>query len=294
MIPPRGFNAELYPLRHKFLHSFGLGGVTATQNSTIAAIIRCSSDSAMNDPDVTDTNPHHPQFAQETGVLVSKMSMIERIKIMMSFTLTEDALNDGVRSMSVKYMPMFGSFAEKLASTDDRTSATAASVLELVTDATNEDVIPLYLTNDLPTSAGASTLIHPVSTVNDTEVFGDLGLTTNLVMEPVAWDNAQFFNAISFFTNKGAIKSMVGKQRTIRLTDTHPHKTVFINKFVPRAVRRCVPFSFFSMLFHLPLDSESDQNFYSGALTTSKPHIGVKMHCQYHEWNADHNQKVDA
>ncbi len=293
MIPPRGFKAELYPLRHKFSYGFGLGAVTGNQNSTMVTFVRGSADTAMINPDAIEVNPHHANFAQETGVMCHQMSIIDKIKINMSFTLTEDAVTDGIKALTVKYMPIFVSFPEKLASVDDTTSATAASVLELIGDATNQDVTPLYNTS-LPVSAGVSHKNHPVSTVNDTEVFGDLNLTTNLSMEAVAWDNEAFFNSMSFATNKGALRSMVGSQRSIYLTDNRPTQRVFINKFVPGQIRRIVDHSFFGMLFHCPLDSESDQPFYSGALTTSKCHVGIKLQCSYHEWNADHIQEMET
>ncbi len=292
MIPPRGFKAELYPLRHQFLYAGGLNGVTGTLNSTMVSIVRSSGDSAMNNPDTINTNPHHPSFKVETGPLVHQMSIIEKIKMQMQFTLTEDALADGMKSATVKYMPIFMSFPEKMASTDEETGATAASILEVVSDATNEDVTPLYNTVDMPVSAGNSDLQMPMSTVNDTEVFGDLNLTVNLLVEGVAWNNKQFFEALRFFTNKGAISSMVGKQRSIHLTDTHPTQRIFINKFPPRAVRRIVPHSAFFMLLHMPLDSKSDQAFYSGALTSAKSHIGYKLNVTFNEWNADHLQEM--
>jgi len=215
MIPPAGFKAELYPLRHKFLHILGLGAVTATQNSSILTIVRGSADTAMNNPNTIEVNPHNANFAQETGVMCHQMSILEKIKLTISITMTEDALTDGCKNMTVKYMPIFTSFPEKLASIDDTSSATAASVLELVYDATNQDVTPLYAGGSAVASAGASTKNHPVSTVNDTEVFGDLNLTTNLANEVVAWDNSAFFDSLKFATNKGAIRSMVGRQRSV-------------------------------------------------------------------------------
>ncbi len=294
MIPPRGFKAELYPLLHRLDYSFALGLLQDSKNSVIATIVRGSKDSAMNNPNTIEVNPHNTNFAQETGVMCHQMSILEKIKLSISFTLTEDAITDGVKSLVVKYMPIFSSFPEKLASTDAETGFTAASVLELIHDATNEDVTPLTAANDVVVSAGVSHKSHPVSTVNDTEVFGDLNLGTDLKMETVAWDNTLFFQAMKFFTNKGAIRSMVGNQRSVYLTDTRPTKRVYINKFVPASVRRIVNGSFFGMLFHLPLDSEVDQAFYSGAITTAKPHVGIKMNVSYNEWNVDHIQDVET
>ncbi len=292
MIPPRGFVAERYPLRHKFQYGFGLNVLNGALGATICTIVKGSKDTGMTKANAIEVNPHNSLFLQETGALCHQMSILEKIKISMHFTLTEDAITDGCKSMTVKYMPIFVSFPEKLASTDAETGFTAASVLELVGDATNEDVTPLFTNNACPQGAGVSGTTHPMSTVNDTEVFGDMNLTGDTTMEPVTWDNDLFYNAVKFFTNKGAIRSMVGQQRDIRLTDRSPTKHVFINKFVPGAVRRIVSHSYFGMLFLLPQDNDYEQSFYSGATTDAKPHVGIKMLTTYHEWNSDHIQDV--
>ncbi len=294
MIPPRGFKSELYPLRHRFVFGVGLNATTTTQNSTMLSIIRGSADTAMNNPNTIEVNPHNANFLQESGALCHQMSIIDRIQITMKFTLTEDAITDGMKSVTCKYMPIFNSFAEKLSSTDKATSATAASVMELIYDATNQDVTPLYNTVATPVSAGASDIVHPVSTVNDTEVFGDLNLTTNTALEGITWSNTAFFNAAKFFTNKGAINALHGNQKQVHLTDARPTQRVFIDKFVPRQVRRIVDGSYFGMMFHVPTDATGEQDFYSGALTTAKPHVGIRMMINYHEWNADHIQDIET
>ncbi len=289
MRPPPGFKTELYPLFHNLFYSFGLSLKDSAENSTIMTFVK--NYKGVNNADTITTNPHNANLDTETGAICNKMSIIENLTLSMKFTLTEDAITDGVTSVRLITMPIFTVFPEKLDSTDDVTTTTGAAILELTKDATQEDITPAFATK-LSTGAGAGSLSHPVSTVNFTEVFGTLNLTTNTAMEGVPWNNNIFWKCMRNYTNKGAIKSMVGRQRTIRLTKDHPTKTVYIKKFVPRAVRRIMPYSYFGMLVHLPLDSEHEQDYYSGATTTDKPHVGVKSVCNYKEWNIDHIQEM--
>jgi len=288
--PPAQLKAELYPLRHKFGSDLGLSLVTTAANSSMITIVK--NYKSANNPDTINVNPHHASFARETGAICAPMSVIDNIKISMTFTLTEDAITDGVKSAKVKYMPIMNSFSEKMESVDDKTTTTAKAVLELTADATEEDVTPLYTASSLAIGAGAVTGLHPASSVNFTEVFGTMNLSVNTSYEEIAWDNKVFFDAMKYYTNKGAIRSMVGRQRTILLTDTQPTKSVFINKFPPRAVRRIMPYSFFGMLLHAPLDSEVDQAYYSGIITAAKAQIGIKFQITYDEWNLDHLQEM--
>ncbi len=287
MIPPKGFKSELYPLRHRFDYGVGLSLVQDAVNTTMCTLVK--NYGAVVNPNTILVNPHNGGFEVETGAICSPMSIIDKMKLRMNFTLTEDAITDGVKSAVVQYLPIFTSFLEKLDSTDDKTTTTAKAILELTTNSTEEDVTPAFGTKlNLGASTGSTN--HPVSTANFTEVFGTLNLTTNIACEGVPWSNEDFFNATRYYTNKGAIRSMVGRMRTVKLTDTFPTKFININKFVPRAVRRIVPYSFFAMLFHCPRGIDNETPYWSGAVTTAKPQIGIKMKVTYDEWNPEHEQ----
>jgi len=291
MIPPRGFKAEMYPLRHRIAYAFGLGALTDTSNSTIMTFVKNYKQSVK--ADTITTNPHNPNLDVETGAICNKMSIIDKLSISMHFTLTEDALADGIESLKVMYMPIFTVFGEKLDSVDTVTTTTAAAVLELTKDATAEDITPAFGTK-LFTAAGNADKNHPVSSVNFTEVFGTLNLTTNVAMEAVPFFNLTLQRALKYYTNKGAIRSMIGRMRWITLTKQRPTVSIYIRKFVPRAVRRILPYSFFGMLVHTPIDSDSEAPYWTGAVTTSKVHVGVKCLVNYHEWNIDNIQEMET
>lgn len=291
MIPPRGFKAEQYPLFHHFIYSVGLNLGTATNNSTILTFVK--NYKGANDPSTVIVNPHDTDLDAETGAICTPMSIIDKLQYSMHFTLTEDAIDDGHTAVKVKYMPIFTSFPHRLEEADIDTSLTVAALLELTKDATQEDVTPAFST-DMVGGVAANQRTHPVSTVNFTEVFGTLNLGTDLVMEGVPWDSNVFFKASKRYTNKGALNSCHGNMRTITLTKTRPTFSVFSRRFVPRDVRRIVPYSYLGMLLHLPIDSDIEQPYYSGAVSSGKAAVGVKAIIDYHEWNPNHNQDVTA
>ncbi len=291
MIPPKGFKAEIYPLRHKFMYSCGLSILQASNNSTMFTLAKNYKQAVK--PDTITVNPHNANFDVETGAICNPMSILDKMVISMHFTLTEDSITDGIKSAKVMYMPIFTSFDGRLDSTDTVTTTTAAALLELTKDATAEDVTPAFATN-LNVDAGTSDRDHPVSTVNFTEVFGTLNLSADLLMEGVPWIHDTFLKGLKYYTNKGALRSMIGRARWLTLTDNHPSKTVYIKKHVPRDVRRIQPYSFFGMLIHVPIQNDFSQYFYSGATTTAKPNVGVKALITYDEWHPDHIQEMST
>ncbi len=306
MIPPRGFKAEQYPLRHKLLYSFGLSMKGDTQNSAFAMLIHSSSDMDV-ETNTVQVNPHNTAYETDAGPLVRQMSIIDKLNLSIRFNMTslcndkahtsglagaEVFSGDGISHIKLLWRPIFFSFPEKLDAADDDTTTTVAAILALTKDATNEDVVPLT-TNKLPVT-GPSDLSVPISTVNAVQVKEDFNMTTDLTAEDHVWDETLFQEAMRRYTNKGALKACVGRTRFVNLSRQRPYKTFYISKFVPRAIRRIVPYSFMGIQIHMPADSDVDQDYMDATLTGAKAHVGVKLICNYHEWNMDHDQGMGS
>ncbi len=289
MIPPKGFKAMLNPLRHKFAYSVGLSTV-GVLNSTIITLVK--NYKPVNNPNLVIVNPHAAGFDVETGAICGPMSIVDRLKLSMTFSMTKEATDDSMDAVKVQWMPIFGSFAEKYEAADDKTGTSVAALLELTKAGTEEDITPAFASK--LTVVGSSDLLHPVTTVNFTEVFGTLNLTTDTKMEAVPWDSDTFFSALKYYTNKGALAACVGKMRTITLTKNRPVAKVFINKFVPRPVRRIVPYSYFGILLHVPDETNPAQYYMSTDATSGLGQVGVKALISFDEWNIDHNQEMVA
>ncbi len=286
---PAGFESQKYPLRHRLHYSFGLSVASSTMNSTILSFVRNYKD-VTNDPTTIVVNPHNSAFEVETGAICGPMSIIDKLKMTLRFSLTKDWLNNTGYDMKFRWTPIFCSFPEKLDAADDMSTSTVAEILDLTKDATKEDITPTF-TDDLDVTP-PSEQAHPMSTANFTEVFGTMNLTADTVMESVAHDATEFSNAIRYYTNKGALKSCLGRTRHVNLSPNHTSQTFHINKFVPKPVRRIVPYTFFGILIHLPLQSNIDQHFASSAHAASSSDLGIHCHVTYDEWNPDHIQDM--
>ncbi len=295
MIPPIGFTQTLYPLRHRVLYSFGLNAKDEDNNTHLATLVRHTNDiitTGAGVPKMIVVNPRNTAYVQDAGPAVCNMSIIDRLTLSIRFNITEQFTTDSMKSIKLLWRPIFFSFSEKLAVADDDTGTTVETILGLTSDSTFEDVVPLT-TNKLPI-AGTSNLPQPTSTVNIAEVFGDYNMTTDLVNEDHVWDENLFQDAMRHFTNKGALKSMVGRTRHLTLTDNMTYKNYYIDKFVPKAIRRVQPFTFFAIQTHVPLDADITQSYSASAHTSSVAHIGCKMIANYHEWNNGHYQQPEG
>ncbi len=290
-VPP-GLKAMEHPLKHKFRFSFGLSANLGAANSALIPLIK--NYKTVTSPTTTKVNPKNAGIDLETGAVCAPMSIIENLTLTMSFTGLNVQTTDELRSVKFNWMPIFGSFGEKWDADDTGASGgTVAAMLQLTKDVTQEDMTPIT-TNKLKVLGTADTL-HPVSTVNLVEVYNThLNMTTDLAMEDCPFNQTAFFNLMQYGTNKGALKACVGKIRYGQVgysTNNRDYvKSYFIKKFVPRAVRRIVPYSFFGIMINVPLITEHGQVYTEDiALQSTLNHVGVKIHVNYDEWNIEHD-----
>ncbi len=306
MRPPKGFENEKFPLRHRLLYGAGLSVGSGTLRNVFMPIVR-SADTiaagALDLPSTVKVNPHNVNFEQDAGPLCYQMSIIDRMTISLKFAMTDDCqpshhssgtstnelfTGDDISAINFTWRPIFNIFPEKMDAADDQTGTTVAAILGMTKDATNEDIVPIT-TNKLNT-AGPSELVLPTSTAYGTEVFGDYNMTTNTAMEDHIFDEDLLQEALRRYTNKGALRSCLGRTRHVTLTRDRPFKNFYIDKFVPRAIRRIQPYALFGIQVCLPEDSHSSQYWMIKAAAATKNHIGIKMIVNYHEWNVEHDQ----
>ncbi len=287
MIPPRGFKADLNPLRHKLYYAAGLEAADTLTSTTMFTVARHYK--STNIPSTVKVNPHNANFVRETGSVCNGMSIIDKLSMTLKFNLSKIGINEQV-PFHVMWMPIFFSFPEKLSAADEETGETVASLLEVVSDATEEDVTPSF-NNTKSNVVGTSDRSQPLSTVNLTETVAIMNMDTDATHEMVTWDIVKFYNALQYYTNKGALKSSIGKIRHLTLDSNRRTKIYNINKFVPRAIRRIVPYSFMGILVRLAVVAEDDAPYVPVALTAGVT-VGVTCMINYHEWHPDHNQET--
>ncbi len=307
MRPPRGFEAEKFPLRHHLIYAYGLGLNSDNANTVFMPLVRASKNttatSPLTLPETIQVNPHNSAFEEDSGSLCAQMSIIDRLTISLKFAMTSNCnprahtsgtstsevfTGDSIKALKFLWRPIFNIYPEKMDATDDDTTLSVAAILGMTKDATNEDVVAIT-TNNLP-SANA-TKLHPMSTVNGVEAFTDFNLTTDTILEDHVFDEDLLQTALRRYTNKGALRSCLGRTRHVTLSQSRPYANFYISKFVPRAIRRIQPYGMFGIQVHMPIEADIDQHFTASiAATAGVAHLGVKCIANYHEWNSEHDQ----
>ncbi len=285
--PPRGLKTTEHPLRHRFDYSFGLSASTGSMSSAWITLVK--NYKSVNAPTGVFVNPHSDQMDTETGAICAPMSIVQNIRIIITASKSTTINKD--EPVKFSWTPFFASFPEKYDATDDDGGLSVAAVMQLTKDATEEDITPLS-SNKLPV-LGSSDKPHPLSTVNLTEAYNThLNMTTDATMEDTPFSMETFQNLLAIGTNKGALKACLGRTRHYTMERNSQVKTWYIRKFVPRSIRRIVPYTFFGLLFNVPIEADVDSYYHDVALTTSKSHVGFKVLIRYDEWNAEHNNTM--
>ncbi len=295
MIPPAGFELQMNPLRHRVIYAFGLSAVGGSQNTAMATLVRHTNDiitTGAGVPKMIVVNPKNTNYVEDNGPAVCNMSILDKLSLSIKFNLTQEFDDDKMHMLKFLWRPIFFSFQEKLLAADDDTGTTVESILGLTSDTTFEDVVPIT-TNKLPI-VGTSDKPQPVSTVNIAEIFSDYNMTTDTTMEDHAFVEDTFQSALRRFTNKGALKSMIGRTRHVTLSRQKDYMNFYIDKFVPRSIRRIQPFTFFGIQVHVPTIDEVEQEYHSTTMTSSVAHLGCKIICNFHEWNNGHYQNPEG
>ncbi len=307
MRPPKGFENEKFPLRHRLIHSFGLCMNADSLNTALLPIVMSSTDMATHpQPDTVIVNPHNTAYMEDTGPLVRQMSIIDRMRISLKFSLTNETgpshyssglggaeafVGEDIPVLNFLWRPIFNVYPEKLDAADDDTGTTVAAILGLTKDATFEDIVPLT-TNKLIT-AGAANKPLPMSSVNDIQIITDYNMTTDTDVEDHVFSEDLLQDALRRYTNKGALRSCLGRTRHVTLTRARPFKNFYLDKFVPNAIRRVQPYGFFAIQVHLQLKGDVGQQYQSSThITSTQNHLGVKIISNYHEWNVEHDQSM--
>ncbi len=265
--------------------AFSLAAEAQTDNSTIVSLIR--STEVFNAPSAVVTNPRNGSFAEDAGPTIHMNSIVPRLSLSMMFSLTQPAIvTDDLRSIVVKWMPIYIAFLDDLEVQDDKTNTQIEDVLELQHETGAKDTYLLYDGNKLGIPSGTA----PMSTVAATEVFGDYGLTTNTILEGVAFDEDAFWDNMHYKTNKEKLRKVTGPMKSILVTRDRPYR-YYSNKFTYPTVKRGNPYTFCGILFHVPQGSESGQTFLNTD-TTAIPHVNISLRCKFEEWNPSFSQEV--
>ncbi len=280
--PPKGYRAQEYPLPHTYDLSFNLSMEGSTKDSTIIPLFR--STEACVGAEAIEVNPRHASFGKDGGSACFPGSIIPRFKLDMRMWLTKVAkVTDAVRHLTVEWYPIYISFLDTLTASDEKTGESIEDLLELQHDTGNKDTYPLYAA---VTITGTNL---PLSTKGYAEAFGDLGLDTSALIEPVAFSEGTLRNALMFYTNKGMLRKVLGPRHLVHLTEERNYH-YFSSNFTYPTVKRMNPYTFCGILFNCPQVSATAKQYSLASETTAIDHVAVAMDCAFDEWNPEFNQ----
>ncbi len=278
--PPSGYYAMQYPLPHQFTYQFGLTMDDETKNSTIITILKTTAEAAT--PEVVEVNPSNPTFAEETGALINRGSIVPKIGVSIAASIPDAArVADAITHVKFNWMPIYISYLNSLTAYHQAATSEVQDILELIgSSATLEETDVLWADVDL-LNAG----LHPLSTVNDAESVADLGLTTDAKMQSVAFDKKAFFDGVRFQENSGMLKAVTGRMRTVHLWAEKPYQ-YYSNNFTNPRVKRGNPYTFCGILFHMEQVGSVDQvQSHIATETTGISHANIAIRVQYNEWH---------
>ncbi len=279
--PPKGYRAEEYPLPHTNNQEFNLSMEGTTKDSTIITLFRATE--ACIGAEAIEVNPRHASFGKENGKDCFMGSIVPKFHLDMRMWLTKVAIaTDAVKHLSLEWYPIYISFLDTLTASDEKTAEDTEDILEFQHDTGNKDTFPLYSTVDLTATNEA------MNTKGYTEVFGDIGLGTNLVMESVAFNEGTLRNALMYYTNKGMLRKVIGRKHVVHLTPERAYHFQSHNFTFP-TVKRMNPYTYCGILFNVSQVGQGKQ-YALASETTAIDHVAVSMYTAFDEWNPEFNQ----
>ena len=290
--PPKGYTAQQYPLTHNFNYQFSLAVKDVAQNSYMATILRYSN--IATGVEAVEVNPGHASYLQDTGPLCYLGSIIPRVNIKMTAWIDNDAKNQAysagatgpIHSAYFKWMPIYGGFLEAWTPEDLKTGTKVSDILQLTTNATQDDVVPTHDGNNNDYAQN-----HPLSAVAHAEDYADYGLSVNAIMEDVDYNDDTFWDAMQFYSNGPALRKVTGKWRHayVKREGYYKHHS---NKFAHPNVKRINPYTYCGILFHMPTTGQFSQLLRSDE-TGDVQTVNVDLEVYYEEWNPEFDQTRD-
>ncbi len=266
--PPKGYLGNEYPLWHDLEYQFKLNAEDETKNSTMIPIMH--NDILAQVLKTTYVNPKNSAFEVVAQPNCSPESILPSLQLSMRCSLTKGAIEtDAVRSLSLNYMFINGAFLNRLDAVDAKTGNDIETILELTHETDEEQVIPLWSGVDLTSGSLVPTGVE--------------GLTTDQVIESVAFDKEMFFDAMKYYDNHSMLRTMARSMKTVTIKRDYPY-SMHGTKPVAPICRFMNPYSFGFLLVHLPQVGDIDQ-YGLADVTTNIPHVDVKIKIRYPEWN---------
>lgn len=264
-----------YPLVHRMSSSLNLSMDSTAKCATIIPIAIANKNKA--DAYTINTNPYHTDRVgiQETPMCYLD-SVISKYRIGMSVSMPVAGQEAGIQAVRWRLGLIAASFddvdkEDKIGLTDVKT------ILQLESDANEYYCRPIYNGTD----------ISPFDMYSGAT--SEMGLTTNSLLEGVAFDDDAYFDAIRQGTLKGALKKVMpfGLQEQIIYKD-RPYRMAKTWFDMPGHTKRMNENTFVGLLVEVPQSNATDEQFYTSTETGDGiSHLRIGYDIYYNEYNND-------
>ncbi len=266
-----------YPQVHRGQMSLLLSAFTATKNYTILPI--SFYDEGMGVPSTIETNPEHADFAPTSGANCFPDSRIDVVFAQITFTMSKKALEtDKITALKCYYMIYGMAFLDDYDAFDEKTSTKIEAITEMQTESTDRQAYPLFAGTKLTEKFAGS------ATFGTTQ----LGLTTNQIIEGVAFNPQAYFDMHHYQTNGPKLATTTSGLRSIILTRQRPVKTINIK--IRRKTKFMNQYNFFGCLVGCPNGDTNEQLPALGDMSSGN-HVVVRFTFRYNEWHPEFNFK---
>ncbi len=284
--PPPGYPVTDRPLPHNFAYQFALACNDETKNKFQATFLRTSTIDAA--PSTINVHTRNSGFLEDKGPLIVNGSRVQFISIITRMKLTKAALiTDDINALNIYSYNIHGAFEDSWTPADVISTTTTAQLLHVVSDVTNEDVVPE--TDSLNLDAQS----HPLSNITATEVFGTYNLSTDDTPENTTTDANilnELFDAKHYYTNGGKLNSLMGSIRRTTLRNNKTYMQTFEKKFTPKQCRAANPHMIFSRQYVIPKILDPSQILGEGDIAGTGPYVGFTVQVRFNEWNEEFDQ----
>ncbi len=266
-----------YPQPHKMANTWLYELDNAAIDSTIYPIIM--QDEALGSPSILETNPTNASFAVSSAPNCYYGARVNNIYGNIKINLTSKAIDDNLPSVRFAVMVIALAFKNNYTVIDDLSSVETQDVLELQTEDTDKQGYPLWNGTDmLEAAAGSADLAATVP-----------GLTTDQQIEGVAFSETTYYDALSYLTIAGKMKSLQSGLKWYTLTPNKPFINIPIH--IKSSAKTINEFTFQGVLIHVPVVDSGDQNLSTLDITAATGYVRCNVNFRYYEWHQDFDFK---
>lgn len=276
---PRNYLAMDKPLLHDCKLQVDFDLTNELQNSTIIPLFY--NDEAL--PAAASgipVNPENNSFQTSTKQACYTNSIVPRLILDIEMGLSELAIEtDKIKVLKAYWAPIYFAFEEMYDAEDIKTADKVSDIIPMTKYVADFVGRPTWSGTDM--DIGSDGLLG-------TEV---KGLTTDQIVESVAFDQEKYYDCKSYYTNSGMVKKAMPKGLMPIVINKDRNKRIFSNNFTYPLVKRMNRYTFCGILIHLPLETDNNQLMRSGQASAGA-HLLCNINWRYEEWNTEFDQSL--